>query len=247
MSGRLNDKLIWVTGAGKGLGHAIASAALHAGATVVATARTESDLHALARDHETGRVLVAPASVTDPEQLTGVTEIIAARGRLDGLVNCAGISPSFTRSEHLEPEVFHQVLATNALGVFQCSQAAARLMLEEGGSIVNVSSVHAQVGYPRIAAYAASKGAVAALTRTLAVEWADRRVRVNTLTPGYFPTDLSQGLLKSRWGQDIVRRIPLGRTGDPGELGQAAVFLLSDESTYMTGADMTIDGGWQAW
>lgn len=249
MSERLRDKVVWVTGAGKGLGKAIAAALAAEGATVVATSRSADDLDRLREELGADRVLVAPGSVTDRVQLASIVESIVAHGRLDGLVNCAGISPSFTRSERLDPEVFEQVLSTNALGTFLCTQAAAQVMLDRGtgGSIVNVTSVHARVGYPRIAAYAASKGAVQAMTSTLAVEWADRGVRVNTLSPGYFPTELSQGLLDSGWGEDIQRRIPMGRTGRPEELAQAVVFLLSEESSYMTGADITVDGGWQAW
>lgn len=248
MGGRLQDKVVWVTGAGRGLGRAVASALHSEGASVVATARNVDDLLDLQKEHGAERIRIAPASVTDSAEIAEVAEGIASRGRLDGLVNCAGISPSFVRSEFVERAVFEELLATNTTGTFTCAQAAGSLMLDQGGgSIVNVGSVHARVGFARIAAYAASKGAVDALTKTLAVEWADRNVRVNTLTPGYFPTDLSRRLLDSSWGADIVRRIPMGRTGEPHELGKAAVFLISDESSYMTGADITIDGGWQAW
>jgi NAD(P)-dependent dehydrogenase (short-subunit alcohol dehydrogenase family) len=110
-----------------------------------------------------------------------------------------------------------------------------------------VSSVHARVGYERLAAYAASKGGVEALIRTLAVEWAARGVRVNSLVPGYFATDLSAGLLNSRHGERIRAAIPMGRIGAPGELDAAALFLLSDASSYVTGSSLSVDGGWQAW
>ncbi|WP_293780125.1 SDR family NAD(P)-dependent oxidoreductase [uncultured Aeromicrobium sp.] len=247
-NGRLDGKTIWLTGAGKGLGRAIGDALIDEGAIVVATARSVENLEEFASSRRQGRVIVAPGSVTDAATVAAIAADIAARGPIHGLVNCAGISPSFERSERVSLDVVEQVLATNVIGTFNCCQAAGRLMLDSGGgSIVNIGSVHASVGYPRIAAYAASKGAVQALTRTLAVEWADRAIRVNTLTPGYYPTELSEGLLASTWGQDIIRRIPMGRTGDPAELGTAAVFLLSDDSSYMTGADITIDGGWQAW
>lgn len=244
----LTGKVIWVTGAGKGLGRAIARALAQRGATVVATARTIEDLDELHQELP-DNLRSAPGSVTSEDDVERIVVNIAAQGRLDGLVNCAGISPSFTRSEDLSVEVFQSVMETNALGTFLCARAAGRVMLAQdgGGSIVNVSSVHASVGYPRIAAYAASKGAVDALTKSLAVEWADRGVRVNTLTPGYFRTDLSKGLLGSKWGGDVLRRIPMGRTGEPSELGEAAVFLLSDGSSYMTGSNITIDGGWQSW
>lgn len=247
----LDGQVVWVTGAGKGLGRAVAKAALGQGATVIATSRTVEDLLQLQSEHEPGQVVVAPGSVTDDGDVEHIVDLITGRPSrsLDGLVNCAGISPVFARSEHLDVQVFHDVLATNIVGTFLCARAAARVMFEQehGGSIVNVSSVHARVGYARLAAYAASKGGVAALSSTLAVEWADRGVRVNTLAPGYFPTDLSNGLLQSSWGEDIVRRIPMGRTGRPEELGLAATFLLSDASSYMTGATVSVDGGWQAW
>jgi NAD(P)-dependent dehydrogenase (short-subunit alcohol dehydrogenase family) len=247
----LAGKTIWVTGAGKGLGRAIAAALVGDGATVVATARSPETLRSLAAEHPGGAVLVAPGSVADEEDVERILERsgIRAAGRLDGLVNCAGISPRFTRSEELDVEAFREIIETNTIGSFICARAAGRIMLgqREPGSIVNVSSVHARVGYPRIAAYAASKGAIDALTTTLAVEWADRGVRVNTLAPGYFETDLSRGLLQSSWGEDIRRRTPMGRTGEPGELTGAATFLLSDASSYVTGTTLSVDGGWQAW
>ena len=248
----LAGKVIWVTGAGKGLGRAIASGLIADGATVVATARTRETLETLVTEHPPGAVIAAPGSVADETDIARIIKSFPTSGngpRVHGMVNCAGISPVFVRSEALDAETFRTVLATNTVGTFLCSQAAAQLMLDRpgGGSIVNVSSVHARVGYPRIAAYAASKGAVEALTATLAVEWSQRGVRVNTLAPGYFPTELSAGPLESRWGEDILRRIPMARTGRPGELAGAVSFLLSDASSYVTGATLAVDGGWQAW
>jgi NAD(P)-dependent dehydrogenase (short-subunit alcohol dehydrogenase family) len=249
----LAGKVVWVTGAGKGLGRAIAAGLVADGATVVATARTVETLETLAAEHPAGAVMAAPGSVTDEADIARIVESFPkaddGRPSVHGLVNCAGISPVFVRSEQLDAETFGNVLATNTVGTFQCTRAAAQLMLEtpDGGSIVNVSSIHARAGYPRIAAYAASKGAVEALTATLAVEWSQRGVRVNAVAPGYFPTDLSQGLLESRWGDDIVHRIPMARTGRPHELAGAVSFLLSDASSYVTGATLAVDGGWQAW
>lgn len=247
---RLDRKTVWVTGAGKGLGRAIAVALAQAGATVAVTARTVPDLERLETElaGDGGKVLVVPGSIADSDAVRDMVERITQwTGRLDAVVNCAGISPHFTRSEKVSDRDWQQVMDVNLQGTFYCCREAGKVMLEQrSGSIVNVSSVHASTGFERIAAYAASKGGVEALTRALAVEWADRGVRVNSLAPGYFHTDLSSGLLDSRWGERIVAATPLGRVGDAGELGGAAVFLASDASRFVTGTTLTVDGGWTA-
>lgn len=246
----LSGRVLWVTGAGRGLGRSIAIALAHAGATVAATSRTSSDLELLADELQAdGFDLHAyPASIADARAIRETSGLVVERhGGLDGLVNCAGISPSFTKSEDLDEETWANVLGVNLTGTFLCCRAAGAVMLEQGhGSIVNVSSIHARAGFPRIAAYAASKGGVEALTRTLAVEWAEHGVRVNTVAPGYFATDLSRPLLESRWGDRVDKSIPMGRTGDPQELTGAVVFLMSQASTYVTGSTLTVDGGWTA-
>lgn len=244
----LEGRTIWVTGAGKGLGRAIAEAMAHAGARVAVTARTAGDLEKLADELAPAQVEVVPAAVDDPQAVDAAVDTILNRtGRLDGLVNAAGISPVFIRSEKLTDDDWQRILRTNLDGTFHVCRAAGRAMLEQGsGSIVNVTSIHARTGFERIAAYAASKGGIEALARTLAVEWADRGVRVNCLAPGYVPTDLSSGLLDSARGDAIRNRIPMGRTGVPAEVASAALFLVSDASSYVTGTTVTTDGGWTA-
>lgn len=245
----VQDRVFWVTGASRGLGQAMVRHLVNAGARVAMSARSAEGLARLRDELGEDRVSAHPLSVSDSEEADATVDaIVATHGRLDGLVNCAGISPSFSKSLALADDVWKSVMDVNLFGTFVCTRSAGHhLVASGGGSIVNVSSVHASVGYERIAAYAASKGGVDALTRVLAVEWADAGVRVNTVAPGYFETDLSRGLLQSTWGEDIVRRTPMGRTGRPEELADAVTFLLGDTSTFITGTTITVDGGWTAW
>ena len=246
----LKGRVLWVTGAGKGLGRAIAVTLAGSAATVAVTARTEADLVALAAEVSLldCEIHTYPGSVSDPDTVREIARSIRDdHGSLDGLVNCAGVSPSFERSETVPDETWGHVLDINLTGTFYCCREAGAIMLEQGsGTIANISSVHATSGFPRIAAYAASKGGVEALTRTLAVEWSGRGVRVNTVAPGYFDTDLSRPLLASRWAGRVASNIPMGRTGSPDELSGAVAFLMSDASSYMTGSTIAVDGGWTA-
>lgn len=243
----LDGKVAWVTGAGKGLGRQMAIALAAAGAVVVTTARTEPDLASLIEeiDNAGGTAQAEPGSVDDADFVDRcVEQIVDQHGRLDILINCAGISPVFRRSEKLTDQEWSEVLRINLDGTFACARAAGRQMLSAGaGSIINVSSIHANAGFERIAAYAASKGGVEALTKVLAVEWADRGVRVNAVAPGYFRTDLSSGLLDSCWGDKILNEIPMGHVGKPQDLANSVVFLASDASRYITGTTLVVDGG----
>ncbi|MCW2774748.1 MAG: 3-oxoacyl-ACP reductase [Nocardioides sp.] len=242
---------VWVTGASRGLGRAMALGFAAAGADVALTARTADAVQSVSAEAEAlgAKTLVLPASVSDPAAVTGaVADIAAAWGGLDVLVNCAGVSPTFKRAELVEDEEWRHVLDVNVTGSFICAREAGRLMLDAGsGAIVNVSSIHGQVGMERMAAYSASKGAVDALTRTLALEWAGRGVRVNTLSPGYFETDMTEALRgHKKWRGHLLSRIPLGRFGVPEELVSAALFLSSDASGFITGSNLVVDGGWTA-
>ncbi|MGW3483988.1 SDR family NAD(P)-dependent oxidoreductase [Rhodococcus indonesiensis] len=247
----LSGKVAWVTGAGKGLGKAIAEALHNAGATIALTSRTTKDLEQVSAELNadgTERAIIVAGAVDTPGFAADAVErITTLHGQLDILVNCAGISPSFTRSERVDDNDWQQVLRVNLDGAFFCAREAGAAMLSrKSGSIINITSVFADTGFERVAAYSASKGGLDALTRTLAVEWADRGVRVNSLAPGYYRTDLSSGLIDSHWGERILRGIPAGRFGEPRELAGAAVFLASDASTYITGASLNVDGGWLA-
>ncbi len=246
----LDGKVAWVTGAGRGLGAAIAQGLAAAGATVALTARSRSELaETLAKiEADGGRGLVLPADVTDPVQVDGViAAALDGLGGLDVLVNNAGISPVLTRSEALSLADWRRILDVNLTGAFICSQAAGRHMLAASrGSVISISSVHGQQAWPRLAAYAASKGGLEMLTRTLAIEWADRNVRVNAVAPGYFATEMTAGLRASGRSDALVQRIPLGRFGLPQEVVGAVLFLASDLSSYVTGSTVSVDGGWTA-
>jgi NAD(P)-dependent dehydrogenase (short-subunit alcohol dehydrogenase family) len=166
------------------------------------------------------------------------------------LVNCAGVSPIFKKLQFIKDDEWRQVLDVNVTGTFLCTREASKLMLGasgSGGSIVNISSVTGQSGMERISAYSASKGAVDALTRSLAMEWATQGIRVNAVVPGYFETDMTQALRgHDKWRQFLLDRIPMDRFGEPGEAVSVVLFLASGAASFVTGSSFTVDGGWTA-
>jgi NAD(P)-dependent dehydrogenase (short-subunit alcohol dehydrogenase family) len=168
-------------------------------------------------------------------------------GRLDVCIASAGISPTLTRSIDVPDEEWRNLLSINLDGAFWTMREAARAMKDTGGSIIAMSSVHARSAGKRLAAYSASKGAIEALVRTLAVEWVPLGIRVNALAPGYIETDLTAGIRGAeRLYSELAGRTPMGRFATPEELVSAALFLASPESTYVTGSVLSVDGGWTA-
>jgi NAD(P)-dependent dehydrogenase (short-subunit alcohol dehydrogenase family) len=248
---RLDGRVAWVTGASRGLGRAIAFALAGAGAEVLLTARSEAPLHEIAQAiRESGGSAHALAgSVTDAGH---VAEAIALAerewGRLDVLVNNAGISPDFTRSELVADEDWQRVLDVNLTAPFQCCRSALALLEASGaGSIVNVSSVHGHVGQERLVAYSVSKGGLEMMTRSLALEWAAKGVRVNAVAPGYVVTDMTVDLLNhERWREELLARIPMKRFGAAEEIVASVLFLAAPASSYVTGTTLFVDGGWMA-
>jgi NAD(P)-dependent dehydrogenase (short-subunit alcohol dehydrogenase family) len=248
---RLDGKVAWVTGASRGLGRTLAFAFAGAGAAVLLTARSADALGELADELRDGGVDVAvvAGSVSDATAIAAAIDAAGERwGRLDVLVNNAGISPSFVRAERLDMDVWRDVLDVNLSAPLVCARAALPLMeAAGGGSIVNVSSVHGARAHERLIAYAASKGGVEMVTRTLAVEWAPRGIRVNSVAPGYLETEMTVGLREhERWRSALLERIPLGRFGTTDEVAGAVLFLAGDASRYVTGTTLFVDGGWTA-
>ena len=237
-----------VTGANTGLGQGIAIALAQAGADIVAAGRSPADdtaahVRALGR-----RFLDVRADLSSTAPVRAVVDAaVALNGRLDIVVNNAGI---IRRADSLEVDEadWDAVIDTNLKSVFFLAQAAARHMAEHGGGkIVNIASLLSFQGGIRVPAYAASKSAVAGLTRALANEWAAQGINVNAIAPGYFDTNNTAALRADPVREPaILARIPAGRWGQPGDLAGAAVFLASRASDYVHGIVLPVDGGWLA-
>jgi len=230
----LSGKTAAVSGSGRGIGKAIALAMAQAGADVVVFSRTEEEFRDTA------------AEIRDVQAMVEAT--MAEFGRLDILVNNAGQSPSYDYMENVEADHYEAIMGSNIKGAFLCSQQAVPVMKEQGGGcIINVASLAGIKALFKCSAYSASKGAVIALTRTMAIELARHNIRVNALCPGYADTRMMEGLLAHpKTSQRITVSIPMGRVGKPEEIAPMAVFLASEAASYMTGAVVCVDGGLSA-
>jgi NAD(P)-dependent dehydrogenase (short-subunit alcohol dehydrogenase family) len=244
---RLDGQVAIVTGASRGLGERFVRVLRAAGAEVVAGGRDSDALERLAA--ETGAT-AEPGDVRDDAHLQRLVDHALERhGRLDIAVPNAGVA-DVVPFEDQDLGELRDMIAINLVSVMALSQLAARAMLERGGGvIVNVASILGLVasGDTQMAGYAAAKAGVIGVTRDLAAEWGRRGIRVNALCPGYFPTDMTDGLTHPGAIKRIERRTLLGRVPRLEELDGALLFLASDASSYMTGQTLVIDGGWTAW
>lgn len=239
-----------VTGASAGLGQELARTLAGAGARVVLAARRLDRLESLAQELQAGGA-EALAVECDVARASDVAALVARTrerfGAAQILVNNAGITEIVAAEDEPE-EVFRRVVDVNLHGVFACCQAFGRDMLEaRRGVIVNIASILGLVGAGQIpqASYAASKGAVVNLTRELAAQWARRGVRVNAIAPGWFESEMTGEMFGDESSQKWMKsRTPMGRSGRPGELAGALLYLVSDAASFVTGQTLAVDGGW---
>ena len=254
MSGRLDGKVIAITGGAVGIGLATARAAVREGAAVALI-----DLNATAAENsakslvdEGATAFGVGADVTDGAGIaSAIAAVEGALGPISGLVNNAGIA-GFGSVHEAEESVWERVMAVNVTGTFLASKAVLPGMIQRGaGSVVNFGSVAGLVGIPGMAAYCAAKGAVVNLTRQMAADYSGRGVRVNAVCPGTVAsTDMGQQLLGSDASPELLARrlakYPMGRFGNPEDIAEAVIFLLSDHAAFVTGAAFAVDGGMTA-
>ena len=246
----LTGKVAVVIGGTSGIGRAIAHGLAEAGADVVATSRRVDQVEAAAKEIEDRgrRTLRLTSDVSDRPSLEQLLHRSAsAFGKVDILVNSAGRTKRTPTLDVPESE-WNDIMETNLTGVLRACQVFGRHMIERGyGRIVNIASLSSFIALHEVAAYAASKAAVASLTKSLAIEWARHGVCVNGIAPGVFRTPLNQKLLdETPRGQEFLMRTPMGRFGKVTELAGAAVFLGSDAASFVTGEILVVDGGFLA-
>jgi len=240
MSTSSDHKVALITGGARGIGFGVAEALLQSGYHVVVTGLSYDEVAAVpARD----KLLAYQLDVTDDQ---AVADVIAKQSRLDALVNCAGMI--LRGGAEYEIASFQKVMDVNLTGTMRmCLAAREKLGASGHGVIINTASMLSYFGGPLTPAYAASKGAIVQLTKSLAVAWADKGIRVNAIAPGWIETDLTRGAREdAARSQAILARTPMKRWGIPADIGGVVAHLCSDEARFITGAVIPIDGGYSA-
>src|SRR5579872_706299 len=248
---RIEDRVILVTGGASGIGAETSTRLASAGARIVIADLDADQAQAKAADIVAGggHAIFVPCDIANPEHCEGAARTaIDQFGRLDGLVNCAGISRPHD-SISVPPADWARMVDVQLNGAFYIAQACAKRMWSEGGSIVFITSTNAEAAFPRRASYCSAKAGVAMLTKVLAIEWAEKRIRVNAVGPAYVATEMTQRNIAAGNLNEaqIKARIPLGRLAQPGDVVDAVSFLLSDQASFITGHSLYVDGGWLAY
>jgi NAD(P)-dependent dehydrogenase (short-subunit alcohol dehydrogenase family) len=254
--GMLQGKAALVTGGASGIGRATALAMAREGARVAVADRTEESAAGTVAliNAAGGQAIALGGDVTEEAQVAAlVARTVAAFGRLDCAFNNAGVGggsvgPGGQRLHELSQASFDAMLAINLTGVFLCLKHEVAQMLAQGpkgGTIVNTASVAGLVGLPTSAHYVAAKHGVVGLTKTAAMEYAQDGIRVNCVNPGYVTTPMTARAVESRL-EAMMAKVPMARMGEPGEIAEAVVWMLSDKASFMTGASHVIDGGFFA-
>ena len=246
---RVAGKVVLVTGAGSGIGRATALLLAQEGATVVTSDVNENGGQETARQSGGKVRFVAHDTSKEADWQRVVGDILAHEGRLDGLANNAGISGPYPSTFETETvEQWQRILAVNVQGVFLgCKHAVPALKKSGGGSIVNVSSLAAFLGTPKLAAYGASKGAVRQFTKSVAIDCAKHKIRCNSVHPGIIQTPMGDTVMPDEKTRErSVRSVPLRVLGEPRDIAYGILYLISDESRFVTGSELVIDGGMNA-
>lgn len=243
----LTGKVALVTGGGRGLGRAMALALARAGASVVVSGRSAGPLEAVAAEIEAGggRAKATTCDVTDEADVRRLVQTaVEAFGRVDVVVNNSGVVETTTLVDQ-EADSWDRVVDTNLRGVYLVTRAAGvHLVAQKSGKVINIASNFGLMGVSHHAAYSASKAAVVAFTRSMAVEWARHNIQVNAIAPGYFSTDINAELREDDGATEaVLKRIPARRMGRPEEISPWVLLLASEASDFMTGETLVIDGG----
>jgi glucose 1-dehydrogenase len=254
-----SERVAVVTGSSKGIGKAIATEFANAGYSIVINARNEEELKRAAEDisksiKDGGKVISIPGDISQEDLcISLIDSAVKQFGRIDVLVNNAGIGGESKKIHDITVKDWDEVIDINLKSAFLCTREAVKNMIKNGSSIqdrvnnysiINISSVHEQIPQPESAPYAASKGGMEMLTKTVALELADKGIRVNGIAPGAIATDMNKDVLENQEKKEKEeRRIPVHRIGQPEEIAKVALFLASMDASYIAGTTIYVDGG----